>query len=791
MEEHLDLRPEEPGQPEVLTPAVTRRQERGGPPAPFIDVPYYGPDHADDQQTGGLLEYWRILRRRRGTLILFAFVGGLVGFLVTLPQTPVYQARTSVEIVGLNDNFLNIKQVNPVTQTGATSETSDIQTQIKILQSESLLERVLAKVKTKIPEPTSPSRISAWRRALNLPEPPVADQHEVALRKAAKSLKVRAAGQSRILEITVDSTDPRVAAEFANTLATEFIEQNLESRWKTTEHTSDWLTHQLDDMRIKLERSEDAMQGYARQAGLMFTSEKTNVSEEKLKQLQQNLSAAQGERITKQSRFEMATTSPPEALPDVLNDAGLREYQSKLTELRRQIAELSSTFTPDHPKVKRVQAQLSTMEQALERERGAIVKRIRNEYDEAVRKEKLLTSAYATQAHLVTGESEKAIQYNIMKREVDSNRMLYDTMLQQLKQSTIAAAMRASNIRVVDTAKAPARPYKPDMPVSSGLGLLTGLFLGAAFIIMRERADRSIQQPGDSPFYLNIPELGIIPSGLSDRASRRVVVRLKTKGLPAEANGDAASALEERVELVTWQRKPSMLAESFRSALISILFTGENGSRPKVLVLTSSGPAEGKTTVVSNLGIAIAEVGQKVLLIDADMRKPRMHEIFGMTNEQGLSEVLRQKMTLNGDKTMGGLIRETEIPGLFVLTSGRTTSGATNLLYGTYMPELLRHLRGEFETILIDTPPMLQIPDARVLGRMADQVILVVRAGKTTRDAAVAARQRFSEDGTKLLGTILNDWNPRHSRDGYYGYYNGYYRNYGRYYVPQDQGRSE
>jgi polysaccharide biosynthesis transport protein len=761
---------------------LTQRNERGGSPAPYIDVPYFGPDPADGQQTGGLLEYWRILRRRRGTLILFAFLGALVGFLVTLPQTPVYQARTSVEIVGLNENFLNIKQVTPVSESGATSETSDIQTQIKILQSESLLERVLAKVKTKVPEPGGPSRISAWRRALNLPEPPPIDQHEMALRSAARSLKVRAAGQSRILEITVDSTDPRTAAEFANTLATEFIEQNLESRWKSTEHTSDWLTHQLDDMRIKLERSEDAMQAYARQAGLMFTSEKTNVSEEKLKQLQQELSVAQGERIAKQSRFEMATTSPPEALPDVLNDTGLREYQSKLTELRRQIAELSSTFTPDHPKVKRVQAQLSTMETALERERGAIVKRIRNEYDEAVRKEKLLTSAYATQARLVTGESEKAIQYNIMKREVDSNRMLYDTMLQQLKQSTIAAAMRASNIRVVDTAKAPTRPYKPNMPVSSGLGLFTGLFLGVAFVIMRERADRSIQQPGDSPFYLNIPELGIIPSGFSDRASVRVVVRLKPKVVPASAMVEAPSALEQRVELVTWQRKPSMLAESFRSALISILFTGENGSRPKVLVLTSSGPSEGKTTVVSNLGIAIAEVGQKVLLIDADMRKPRMHTIFGMTNEQGLSEVLRQKMTLNGDKTMGGLIRETEIPGLFVLTSGGTTSGATNLLYGAYMPELLRHLREEFETILIDTPPMLQIPDARVLGRMADQVILVVRAGKTTRDAAVAARQRFSEDGTKLLGTILNDWNPKHSPDGYYGYYSGYYRHYGRYY---------
>jgi capsular exopolysaccharide synthesis family protein len=600
-----------------------------------------------------------------------------------------------------------------------------------------------------------------------------------------------------------------------------------------------------------------------------------------------------------------------------------------------------------------------------------------------MRKEKLLASAYAAQSKQVSGESEKAIQYNILKREVDSNRSLYDTMLQQLKQSTIAAAMRASNIRVVDPAKIPSRPYKPDMPVSTGLGLLTGIFLGAAFIIMRERADRSIQQPGDTPFYLNIPELGIIPAGASDPITKKLFRRRRVavtegvstngkkpgsvlaleRGIEESREGgleggrrgvghdgqvvkpdaDASRVLGDRpssmsnegvlpgegvrghegvvlgegvrsnegvvfgegvrsnegvvlgegvrsnegvqpeslmmqgvkpgpdstvpsdstpegttesstrvdsavcprfsgaesarsgekiganegallaeglttaegaplpdglrnnahsafsgpknplptdqcVELVTWQRKPSILAESFRSALISILFTGENGSRPKVLVLTSSGPAEGKSTVVSNLGIAIAEVGQKVLIIDADMRKPRMHNIFGMTNERGLSDILRQRITLNGDPSLSGLIRETEIPNLFVLPSGSSTSTATNLLYGNYMPELLRHLRAEFETILIDTPPMLQIPDARVLGRLADQVILVIRAGKTTRDAAVAARHRFSEDGTKLMGTILNDWNPKHSPTGYYGYYNGYYRNYARYYSNSHSG---
>src|SRR5579884_1429360 len=190
------------------------------------------PTPNEDLETGGLIEYWRIIRRRKGTLILISFLGALTGFLITIPQTPIYQAKTSVEIVGLNDNFLNIKQVNPVTQTGATSETSDIQTQIKILQSQSLLERVLDKLKlTDKPSDLAPAtRISVWRKALNLPEPTYEDTRSQALKYASKNLRVRAAGQTRILEMTVDSPDPKLAAQFANTLATEFIEPNLESR---------------------------------------------------------------------------------------------------------------------------------------------------------------------------------------------------------------------------------------------------------------------------------------------------------------------------------------------------------------------------------------------------------------------------------------------------------------------------------------------------------------------------------------------------------------------------------
>ena len=745
----------------------------------YTEIPAsaYPRESSGEAEAGGLIEYWRILRRHKGTWIIFAFVGALLGFLVTLPQTPVYRAHTSVEIVGLNDNFLNFKQVSPVTQTGTTSETSDIQTQIKIFQSDSLLERVQVKLNPGFkPSSETAGRISAWRKVLNLPESTVADPRMLALKIAAKSLKVRAAGQTRIIEVSIDSTDAQLAANFANTLASEFIEQNLESRWKTTEKTSDWLARQLDDMRIKLERSEDALQGYARRSGLLFTDEKTSVSEEKLRQLQQALSNAMGDRIARQSRYEMAQTSPPDALPDVLNDSALRDMQAKITDLRRQIAQLSDTYTPEYKSVRRAQAELATLQAAFDHARSAIITRIKNEYDEAARKEKLLASAYNAQSAAVTGEGEKSIQYKILKREADSNRQLYDSMLQQLKESTIASAMRATNVRVVDAAKIPVRPYTPDPRQSAGLGLLAGIFFGAAVIVMRERADRTIQQPGDSTFYLNLPELGIIPFAKADNAWRQITnAGASLTGAAASPSSEPRPAAAAKVELVTWQRKPSMVAESFRSTLISILFSAENGERPKIFVVTSASPSEGKSTITSNLGIAITEVGQRVLLIDADMRRPRQHEIFGMDNERGLSSVLRERVELNGDRSLGGLIRQSEVPGLSILTSGPGSSAATNLIYGPQMAGLLQYLRDAFDIVLIDTPPMLQISDARVLGRMADKVIMVVRAGHTTRDAAMAARQRFSEDGTKVMGTILNGWNPKSATSGYYGHYRGYY----------------
>jgi capsular exopolysaccharide synthesis family protein len=226
--------------------------------------------------------------------------------------------------------------------------------------------------------------------------------------------------------------------------------------------------------------------------------------------------------------------------------------------------------------------------------------------------------------------------------------------------------------------------------------------------------------------------------------------------------------------VVFWRRELSALAESFRAVLTSLLFSGRNGDRPKVIVLSSPNPGEGKTLVTSNLAIALARANKRVLVIDGDLRKPRIHEIFGLDNRSGLSDVL----SCRGAELPGIRTQETSVPGLLVLPSG--SSADTDLLYNGHLPELVGQLRRQFDIVLIDTPPMLHLPDARVFARHADAVVLVVRSRRTTKDAALIARQRFAEDGTTVLGTILNDWDPRSSSAYGYEKYDDHYRSYKR-----------
>lgn len=762
-------------------------------PAQYVDSPSgYGAYGEEPEGESSLLQYWRILRRGKWKLALATVLGLVAAVALTIPQTPLYLGRTSIEIQPLNEDFLNMGKMSPVHESPITDlQMGDIPTQVEILQSDTLVARAADRV-SPAPNPAAPPKASptpllAWRKLFHLRESRPVTPQEAALGRALASLKVKSTPDTRIVEVTCDSPDPQLSANFVNAIAEEYIKQNLEVRWQMSQRTGAWLSTQLDEMRTKLKTSEDALQAYASSSGLIVEAENsTKISEDQLRNVQAELTKAQAERAIQQSRYEMVRTSPPEALPDIVDNAPLAAFVAKLTDLRQQAADLNATYTPEHAKVKRLQAQISELETALNRQRQSILGRIKTDYDQALRRERLLLAQYTAQSTRVTKDAEKAVQYNILKREAESNRTLYESMLSRVKESSIASAMRASNIRVVDAAQPADFPYKPSLPRNAALGLFGGLFLGAALLIVIERFDRSIQNPDDANVFLGLSELGVIPSAQS---ARRGLYYRRKKELAAQALTGSITGLQlsegfqppapDMVELASLTHRSSMLAESFRATLTSILFSGHNGSRPRVIVLTSAHPSEGKSTITTNLGIALAEAGQKVLLIDGDMRKPRLHSVFKLANTIGLSDLLRDRNTPVAEALLT-MVHESGIPNLSVLPSGPSTAAATNLLYSPQLSELIKSARESYDMVLIDTPPAHNIPDARVLGRVSDAVILVIRSRKTSRDVVKNACQRFNEDGARVLGVVLNDWDPKSGAIGYG--YSKYYQGYKHYY---------
>jgi polysaccharide biosynthesis transport protein len=756
------------------SPQAEHSHEAHTPRLPYYQEP---PQETAESENpfSNLLEYWHILRQRKFRIIAAALIGALIGLAYNLYQVPEYQATASLEIQDFQDVLSSISHASP--------NDVSIQTQVDILKSNKLLNRVRSRMKSDThPEwHKQQDLLASWRRALGMSPDYGPDAWLKAVEAAQGSLKVVSKRESRVITLQCVSTNPHAAADFINNIGKEFIEQRLKERWEIYQGTSQWLGQAQAELKAKLEASEEALQRFARASGLVFTSETQNVSEEKLKQLQAALSRAQEDRITKHARYEASESSRPEALPEVIDSGPIRTYQVQLADLRRQLAELSSALTPEHYKIKRLQAQIDDLESSVARERGNIIKRLRNDYEAALRTENQLRSEYDRQATMISGQSEDVIRYGILKREVESNRQLYELTLQKGKEASIASALRASDARVVDLASPSQNPVKPILALNLVAGMSCGLLSGWVIVLVGERLNASVRLTGSMPMQLSVRELGVIPSAKIDR----LIYSGKRSSLNGSANqaiepvgktvfkrlGESRKRLRNSIELVTLNRKPSAMAEAFRATMASILFSANNhNGNSQILVFTSPSSQEGKTTIVSNLGVALAEIQHHVLIVDGDLRIPRLHKIFDVANNRGFGDLLNEETPME-EYALEDLTYETKVPGLYILPSGRVQQNLSGLFHSSRMRELFARLRHEFTTILVDTPPVLRVPDARMLGHAADSVILIFRAGSTTRDDAIAAARCFEEDGTIILGTVMNDWNP--GKAGYGSYRSG------------------
>ena len=747
---------------------------------------------AEPAESPNLFSYWLVLRKRRWTVLAtFVLIFGIVA-LATLKQTPLYQSKATLEIEKENPNIVTAQDLFEVDNVTNTF----LETQYKVLDSESLARRVIRDLQLdQLPEfnpprhwwfPQEPSGPVAASPSKAKPDMPQADTDAVrsALKRFKDRLDIEPVKQSRIVEVTFESEDPILSARAVNDLASTYIDRNLELRWDAAQKASGWLSQQLVSLQGRLEKSEADMQQYTRENGLLFLENEkgtsVNMVDARLRQLQEELTRAQGSRIEKESLFRLVGAGDHAALPTVFENRELQDLTLRVSELRSQDALLGSTFSADYPKRLQLQNQIDEAQRVLEQERERAATRIQDDYLAADHRETMLQRAFADAQRDANDIAEKSVQYNILKRDVDTNRGLYEGLLERLKQAGVSAGLKESNIRIVDAAVPPKYPVKPRVALDLSLGILVGLGLGIGAAFLQEHSDDSLKTTEDIERILQLPALAMIPAveSLDSHRSgnhRSLSARGRTLLSGKNGNGGPASAHWYRIDTVDLQN--SALPEAFRSLRTSVLLSTA-GRPPRSLLISSAQPNEGKTTVSINLAISLAQLGQRVLLIDGDLRRPSVHRAFQIQGNLGLASYLA------GQQDWRTAVEKSTIPGLDVLVSGPVSPNPAELLSCERTERLIQEALGEYRFVVIDSPPLLNVADSRILATLVEGVVLVLKGGVTPRELARRAKTYASDVGARVIGVVLNNIDLN---DGGYAYYRHYrYDSYGA--APQDDG---
>jgi succinoglycan biosynthesis transport protein ExoP len=653
-----------------------------------------------------------------------------------------------------------------VQQPNAETSEVDIQTQVNILHSDSFLRRGAERMQSEtVPlAPTGRDIFSRLRQRIHPVTQDPTEAQRMGTITAIKTFEARPVTRTRLIELSCESTSPDVAAQFLNAMAQEFLEDTSHSRIQTAQKTSEWLAAQIEETKSRVQEAEEKLRDFVQASGNVFAGQDATLDDTKLAQLKGELAKIQNERIARQTRYELTEHNPPEALAEVLDDSILRGYKAQLDGLRRDRAVLSITYTPKHEKIQKIDAQVAEIQKAYDTQLSSTVKRIKNDYEASLRQERLLTGAYDGQSQRVGSEASRTAQYNSLKREVDTQHQMYQTLLVQQSEANLSSSVPINPIRIVEASTPPEEPYKPKPVLNISLGTLFGVVLAGGIAFLRERMDRSIKNPGHSRRLFNAPELGVIPNlGSNGNMVPRVNGRGAQELVLNGARDDGSTAL------ATWQSGPAFITESFRGTLASILRNQASNKNQKMILITSPGPAEGKTTVVQNLGIALAESGRKVLLVDADFRRPHLHRKFSLPNEWGLIDVLCEDRPLNeySSEQLGVF---TGFPGLSILPNRVTHNNVSKALYSPRLRAILETLMGRYDMVIVDAPPILSVADTRIVASLTDALILVLRSGVTQRDAAMESYQLIQEDGLTLLGTVLTDYDLTSDRRRQYYY---------------------
>jgi succinoglycan biosynthesis transport protein ExoP len=716
-----------------------------------------------------LLDYVKMLSKRRwtaATAFLLVFVSVTV---YTFTQTPIYEAKTRLLIESDEQHVVSFKQVVDEDQTKADY----YQTQYNILQSRALARKTLDDLKLwdspyfSTPAQGTKSTVARWKEGFvgfttswmksseeKEKEPAAADETAAqshAIDKFLENLVVAPIRNSRLVDLKYRLPNSVIATNVTNALAKNYIEQNLEYKFLASQEATDWLKDRLAEQRKQVEAAEAKLQTYREQNDAIALDSRQDIVVQKLADLNAAVTRAKTERIEKEMQFRQIQSiqtdkAALDSFPAILSNTYIQQLKSELGAQQRQLSELSEKLGDKHPDLVKARSSLQLTEAKLQGEIAKVVQSVRNQFLAAQAQENSMSAALGQQKGEALSMNRKGIEYGVLQRDAESSRQIYDSLLQRAKETGVSGELKTSNIRVVDRAERPRSPVTPRKSLNLSLAALSGMILAFGLAFFFEYIDSRIKSPDEIKMYLRLPSLGMVPA--LDPKSWKGTEPIITNGVPPN------------------------FAEAFRAVRTNVLFSSaEEGAR--TLVITSTGPGEGKTTVAANLAVGFAQAGQRVLLIDADMRRPRVHQVFGLNQEPGLSNLMV------GNAKASDSVRKTSVPGLWVLASGRIPPNPAELIGSQRFRDFLTSLKEHFDCIIVDTPPIMAVTDAAIAANAANGVVFVIGAEMTTRHAAQTAIEQLEKGRAHFVGAVLN--RVELERNAYY--YSQYYRReYGQYY---------
>jgi polysaccharide biosynthesis transport protein len=731
-------------------------------------------------QDSVLREYLRVLIKSKWVVMAAVALVVSVVAISTLRATPIYEAIGSIAINKMDPVTFNLKDSSSSVD---YYDPADMDTEVRILKSDLLALQVIRQLNLdKQPDLAAKNVPSSSILDLTTDgmQPDSAKTSDV-LASFKGDLQVSLVPNTRIIEIRYRSPDKNVAAHVVNTLANTYVEQNFKTRFESTMQASDWLSKQLVDLQIKVETSQEKLVKYQKEHEILGIDEKQNITTAKLDELNRELTAAESARMEKESIYHLVQSGDSDSIAAAANVDGaargssansalLEKLREQQADLKIQVAQLSTQFGLSYPKLAQLNSQLREVDSQIQTEMRKVAARLRGDYLAAVQRETMLRSALEKQKQEANKLNESAIEYSLLKRDVDANRTLSEGLLEKLKEAGVTAGLRSNNFRIVDVARVPTAPSGPNLLRNLAFALALGLSTGIGLAFLLDSVDNTVRTPEQAQIISALPSLGMIPLG--SRSTRELGGREKL----------VLASSKEAVELVTKSRPRSQMAESYRALRTSLLLTFAGGP-PKVILITSALPEEGKTTTSVNSAIVLAQKSTRVLLIDADLRRPSIHKTLGMGPKLGLSNVLTGTATLQE-----AIIPSTILPELFILPAGTPPPNPAELLASAKMKNVLEELRKHYDHIVIDSPPTLSVTDAVVMSTGADAVVLVIRSGHTTKPALRRARDILLQVNARVCGVLVNavDLN---SPDYYYHY--EYQGKYGHGYYQEDALNNE